>query len=266
MPRTAGRPVVSTTIARVACAFDPRRRDEQSCSSRAGSSARRGGVRERCRSQLHILNRVRREALGQTREGSDRVSTTRPQQSHSASPHPGLTTCRAEQRRGEHGSQQCERCVSRPCLPIVKASRGVWPPLPSADGDALTAVPFTANSRRTQPFADQTRSCRYKRFSSARSAVLDRAGGSRAVRASWSPCSPCLAIAAAEARRRRRPTHRPLHMCSPLVVQRRGEPRDSRSSAAPRARRRLCSRGARLLVAAAKDEVLGECAAPSLRR
>ena len=56
----------------------------------------RGGVREHCRSQLlHVFNRVRREPLGQTREGSDRVSTTRPQQSHSASPHPGLTTCRA---------------------------------------------------------------------------------------------------------------------------------------------------------------------------
>ena len=128
MPRTAGRPVVSTTIARVACTFDPRRRDEQSCSSRAGSSARRGGVRERCRShQLHVFNRVLRESLGQTREGSDRVSTTRPQQSYSACPHPGLTTCRAAQRRGEHGSQQCERCVSRPCLSLLRLVVGVWP-------------------------------------------------------------------------------------------------------------------------------------------
>ena len=29
---------------------------------------------------------------------------------------------KGEQRRGEHGSQLCERCVSRPCLLIVKAS------------------------------------------------------------------------------------------------------------------------------------------------
>ena len=33
----------------------------------------------------------------------------------------------AVQRRGEHGSEQCERCVSRPCLLIVKASCRVWP-------------------------------------------------------------------------------------------------------------------------------------------
>ena len=137
MPRTAGRPVVSTTIARVACAFDPRRRDEQSCSSRAGSSARRGGVRERCRSQqLHVFNRVRRESLGHTREGSDRVSRRRASASAAALMQV-LTTGRAAQRRGEHGSQQCERCVSRPCLLIVKASCRRLATMPSADGDAL---------------------------------------------------------------------------------------------------------------------------------
>ena len=183
MPRTAGRPVVSTTIARVACAFDPRRRDEQSCSSRAGSSARRGGVRERCRSQqLHVFNRVRRESLGHTREGSDRVSRRRASASAAALMQV-LTTGRAAQRRGEHGSQQCERCVSRPCLLIVKASCRRLATMPSADGDALSSA-FCCNLPAHAAFADHTRGCRYRRFSSARSAALDRAGGSRAVRAS----------------------------------------------------------------------------------
>ncbi len=177
MPRTAGRPVVSTTIARVACTFDPRRRDEQSCSSRAGSSARRGGVRERCRSQqLHVLNRVRRESLGQTREGSDRVSRRRVRSNHTR---PALiqgSPAAAAQRRGEHGSQQCERCVSRPCLLIVKASCRRLASMPSADE-------MLSDSRVSlQTAGARSRSRKHSwlpAFSSARAAALTRGGKPR---------------------------------------------------------------------------------------
>ena len=99
-----------------------------------------GSARERCRSQqLHVFNRVRRESLGHTREGSDRVSRRRASASAAALMQV-LTTGRAAQRRGEHGSQQCERCVSRPCLLIVKASCRRLATMPRDDGDALSSA------------------------------------------------------------------------------------------------------------------------------
>ena len=95
-----------------------------------------------------LQSRPSRESLGHTREGSDRVSRRRASASAAALMQV-LTTGRAAQRRGEHGSQQCERCVSRPCLLIVKASCRRLATMPSADGDSLSSA-FYSTSRRTQ--------------------------------------------------------------------------------------------------------------------